>query len=99
MTGADKSPARNVDQNAQSTACENHGSIRFKSYEEDHCTADEFSRRDMRAVTANPGQVRQGKQAIHEWLLSLDSGRGQLLQYLDVLVDEFNADLSQIAAA
>jgi len=43
------------------------------------------------------GQTER-EQELKDWLLGLDDGAGVLMQYFDVLRDEFDADLSQIAA-
>eukprot|EP00927_Polykrikos_kofoidii_P056071 TRINITY_DN50253_c0_g1_i1.p1 TRINITY_DN50253_c0_g1~~TRINITY_DN50253_c0_g1_i1.p1 ORF type:complete len:442 (+),score=64.30 TRINITY_DN50253_c0_g1_i1:77-1402(+) len=46
------------------------------------------------------GQQFQSKRdELREWLRWLDGGTGVLLEYFDVLVDEFDGDLVQIAAA
>jgi len=43
------------------------------------------------------GQTER-EQKLKDWLLGLDDGSGVLMQYFDVLRDEFDADLTQIAA-
>jgi len=37
-------------------------------------------------------------QKLHDWLLNLDDGAGAMLQYFDVLVAEFDSDITQIKA-
>jgi len=49
-----------------------------------------------RARTDGP-DGRQGE--LWKWLQELDCGKGQMLRYFDVLAQEFDADLRQIAAA
>eukprot|EP00927_Polykrikos_kofoidii_P056726 TRINITY_DN50804_c0_g1_i1.p1 TRINITY_DN50804_c0_g1~~TRINITY_DN50804_c0_g1_i1.p1 ORF type:complete len:458 (+),score=62.64 TRINITY_DN50804_c0_g1_i1:89-1462(+) len=44
-------------------------------------------------------EVQSKQYELYEWLKGLDGGTGVLLEYFDVLVEEFDGNLSQIAAA
>eukprot|EP00927_Polykrikos_kofoidii_P057640 TRINITY_DN5179_c0_g1_i2.p1 TRINITY_DN5179_c0_g1~~TRINITY_DN5179_c0_g1_i2.p1 ORF type:complete len:1063 (+),score=265.08 TRINITY_DN5179_c0_g1_i2:46-3234(+) len=51
---------------------------------------------------AHPALVQpqnENEEKVWDWLNGLDNGRGALLQYFDVLRNEFDADFSQIGAA
>lgn len=43
--------------------------------------------------------LEERKEALREWLQSLDDGKGIMLQYFDALVAHFDADFIMIAAA
>lgn len=41
----------------------------------------------------------QSAQELKEWLIELDEGRGDMLQYMDALVEEFEGNLYQVSVA
>ena len=62
-------------------------------------SADAHSRQEDNSEKDKAALERRGTQVVHDWLLGLDHGRGCLLQYLDALVNGFDADILQISAA
>merc|ERR1712061_826571 len=45
-----------------------------------------------------PWPEGSAQRKLHEWLMTLDDGQGALLQYFDVINNEFDASFSQIVA-
>merc|ERR1712113_430255 len=50
----------------------------------------------VRAPSA--GSANEKEEALRKWLEGLDSGRGALVCYLDVIKNEFDCDFGQISA-
>jgi len=72
--------------------------IRVKEYLENNGSAvpntSAGGEEDENAATEWP--EGSAERRLYDWLCDLDSGRGKLLQYFDVLRQEFSADLSRI---
>jgi len=54
---------------------------------------------DESMVGGQPSATDTRDEALRDWLMRLDNGKGALLQYFEVLQHEFDADFGQLAAA
>lgn len=90
-------PGGGVDSNAGEIAEEGWDETFAEEWEDG--AVDEVLHESAHGASVGEVRPQEGREVVHDWLLSLDNGSGSLLQYLDALADEFNADLVQIAAA